>query len=189
MKRLFVAIDAPEWVGRSVAQARALLESDGYRIRWAPPENIHLTLKFLGSREDEQVSEIAGSLAKALEEIAPFSAATDIFGVFPSEKRARVLWLGVRENEELRHVYSNVIDALEGHEDPMGPKAEKVFHPHITIGRLKFPQSIDIDKLNSKIRMAGELIVDEVTLYSSRPSERGAEYTKEAGIRLIAQRT
>ena len=66
-------------------------------FRWARPENIHITLRFLGDIEEEQAEAAAEALRRVGEGAPAFDISIDRFGVFPNLKRPNVLWTGPSE--------------------------------------------------------------------------------------------
>lgn len=113
--------------------ARAGIPTD--RVRWTRPENVHLTLKFLGEVAEEQVEQIGAALRRVCAVHAPFDASLSRFGAFPSERRARILWVGVGAGaEEVAALASDVDAALE----PLGFEREgRPYVPHATLGRVR----------------------------------------------------
>src|ERR687894_1412208 len=92
--RAFVAVFPPSEVRReALAWARRWSSDD--RMRWTRPENIHLTLKFLGDIRAEALDGIRDALGEACAQHASFDTALAELGAFPSARRARVLWVGV----------------------------------------------------------------------------------------------
>jgi 2'-5' RNA ligase len=126
--RLFVAIALPAPV---IAEALGLCR-DLERARWSRPDQLHLTLRFLGEIEGEKVS----VLRAALREVhAPaFSLGLSGVGVFPRRRRpAQVLWTGVIPEEPLRALETAVSAALAPH----APPADHPFSPHLTLARFR----------------------------------------------------
>lgn len=181
MKRLFVAIEVPPQVKAMAAGAKALLEEDVKEARWVAPDNVHLTLRFLGDRPDEEVEPIIAGLRRSLTDKAVFHCETTSFGTFPGGKQARILWLGVETAPELMQVYDYVSSALHD----LGFDFEKrPFRPHLTLARLKPPRRIDIGLLDGKI-VARQLInVEAVTLFAAHLAATGAVYESLAKIEL-----
>ncbi|MDE0331730.1 MAG: RNA 2',3'-cyclic phosphodiesterase [Nitrospinae bacterium] len=102
-------------------------------FRWARPENIHITLRFMGDIEEEKAEAAAEALRRAGEGAPAFDISIDRFGVFPNLKRPNVLWTGPSETPEplaeleanlSRHLAEAGFPAREGH-----------FRPHLTIAR------------------------------------------------------
>lgn len=181
MKRLFIAIEVPPQVKAIAAGAKALLEQEVKEARWVAPDNVHLTLRFLGDCPDEQVESISAGLRQAITDKAVFHCETTSFGTFPGGKHARILWLGVEAAPELMQVYDNVGNALR----ELGfDSEERPFRPHITLARLKRPRFIDIGLIDSKIDTKQLINIEAVTLFAARLAPTGAVYESLAKIGL-----
>lgn len=104
-------------------------------VKWVRPENIHLSLKFLGDVEDARepalrtaLKEAAGSGAEA----RPLTVHIEGFGAFPDYHRPRVLWAGVAPDPALELLQHGVEQAFA----PLGfPTEARAFRPHVTLGR------------------------------------------------------
>lgn len=132
--RAFIAVFPPPEVRReALAWARRLHSDD--RVRWTRPENIHLTLKFLGEARSEALDGIHAALGEVCAEHTPFDAVLAELGAFPSTRRAKILWIGVGTgSDRLRSLAADVDDALA----PLGFEREKrPYIPHLTIGRVR----------------------------------------------------
>jgi len=125
--RLFIAIDVSMEVDNLLRELQKSLSVDYARIAFTP--SFHLTLNFLGNVPDDRVSEIKRRVSKIC--FNRFSITLDKFGVFPNEKYINVVWIGVRDNEEINKLQKAVEDSLIG----MFPRER--FHAHITLGRIK----------------------------------------------------
>ena len=176
--RAFVAVVPPDDVLDSVGEVVADLEIPGTarrttRAQW------HLTLQFLGNRVDlERVRDALSSLAVRAGPVQLGAA-----GAFPSERRGRVLWLGVSEGQELLAQLAASVGALL---EPVGyPPEARGYHAHLTLARLKTP----VD-LRSVVAGLGRGPVGrawpaaEVVLFQSRVRRSGAEYTPRARFPL-----
>ena len=138
--RTFVAIFPPLEVREKLLRAAGRLRIEG-EVRWAKPENVHLTLKFLGEVPEESLDNIGGALRKVAERHEDFEIETDGFGAFPSARKARVLWAGVGEGAaRLRDLAGDVENALEL---PGFEKEGRPYAPHITLGRAR-RRSVDL---------------------------------------------
>ncbi len=133
--RAFVAVFPPPEVREALVGAARELPVVGL-VRWVRPENVHLTLKFLG---DVSKEDLLGRVAEALEPVAgryaPFEAEPSTFGAFPSARRARILWAGIGEGSDpLRALAGDVEASLE----PLGFEHEdRAYMPHLTLGRAR----------------------------------------------------
>ena len=131
MIRAFIAVTIDTQVVREISDAMIQLRRALPEVRWVTPEQIHLTVKFLGDIEPSQVEPIANALEQALKLFPQFTINAKGLGVFPAARHPRVLWVGL-EGAELIKLAADVEAALE----PIGflPEARS-FQPHLTIGR------------------------------------------------------
>lgn len=169
MLRLFVALDLTE----DVRQRLAGLAGGVPGARWTEPENLHLTLRFIGEVPEDQAMDIDAALAEVR---APaFPLVLDGVGVYGSARRARVLWAGVERSEALAHLQAKVESALVR----CGlPAEERKFSPHVTLARLKDapPERIGRFLSDRGLFRAGPMAVEHVTLYRSHLGNGGAVY-------------
>ncbi len=187
--RSFIAIELPGDLRKKLGQLQKRLEADStYRIKWADPNSIHLTLKFLGSVPPELIDPIIRAVAEAAGEVPPFKLETGEVGVFPNLKRVQVVWLGLAgEVDKLARLYQ----LLEARLARLGFTPEsRPFTPHLTLARLGNKVSPD------ERRSVGELIagtragldctigVAAVSLLRSRLTREGAIYSRISSARL-----
>ena len=142
--RVFVAINPPPEARRTALEAATETASDlGDGVRWTKPENVHVTLKFLGKVPDEALGGVLDALRETCSAHAPFYARLRGLGAFPSTRRARVVWAGVDEgSREMSALAASVEAALE----PLGFRREgRRYVPHATLGRARgSPVGIDL---------------------------------------------
>ena len=141
-------------------------------MRWTPPENVHLTLKFLGEIPEGEIEHIGAALRKVCGDHTPFDASLSSFGAFPSARRARVIWAGAAAgSEELRALAADVEAAFE----PLGfGREDRTFVPHVTLGRVRGKPV----KLELPAVVPGEarFEISRVELMESRLAAGGAVY-------------
>lgn len=173
--RIFVAVFPPPEVQRALNEAaRSLTSNNAFRL--TAPEKIHLTLKFLGDVDGEALDRTVEALASLSEGREPFDVTTEDFGVFPSARRARVLWAGVGGGSDGLDALARDVEALlEG----VGFEREvKPYVPHLTLGRARRPVAFD----PNGVRPLGlRFVVREVRLVESRPEGGGVAYSTLAG--------
>ena len=168
--RAFVAVFPPLEVRRE-ALSWAKRRSSDDRMRWTRPENVHLTLKFLGDVEAEAFSSIRAALGEVCAQHVPFDAALAELGAFPSARRAKTLWIGAGEgSDRLRSLAADVDDALA----PLGFEREKrPYVPHLTSGRVRGrPLNFDLASGAGGMRFR----VERVELMESTLAAEGATY-------------
>jgi len=167
--RLFVALLPPATV-RSELSA---LASRRLNARWVPEENIHLTMRFIGETEADQLEEFAESLARV--RVEPFILPVAGVGVFPTRGPAKVLWVGVgHAHTRLFQLRKQIDEALLAVDAGLEMRN---FHPHFTLGRLcETIEAKDLEKylLRHKKFEAPPFRVSEFHLMASLP-RAGAE--------------
>ena len=176
MIRAFVAVDLEPQTVQQITEAIARLRPHIPGIRWLPPANFHLTLKFLGDIDEAKVEPITAALERDLCPFSCFTINAKGLGVFPDLKRPRILWVGLVCGE-LNALASRVEKALF----PFGFAAERrAFAPHLTVGRWReFNGSSK--ELGDEIKKwqghdFGRSNVDEVILFQSVLKPEGAVY-------------
>jgi 2'-5' RNA ligase len=188
-KRLFVAIFPPAEVAGSLQQAIARLARNipARAVRWTLPEQIHLTLHFLGSVTITSIPEIQSALAAACAGHRRYTVQVRGLGCFPDPTRPRIIWAGLAGDLKPVETLKKSIDAALLALGYLGE--ERAFHPHLTIGR--------VDQLNSTgRRQVAEALAKEeardfglwpmkkVELMQSVLSPRGAAYSALQSIPL-----
>jgi 2'-5' RNA ligase len=177
--RCFVAVWLPGELKAGIGLKTERLRKIDADVRWVPPENLHLTLKFLGNTPEELLPEIRTRLAKAAGSFSGFTAAFSGLGVFPGTKRPRVVWIGVREGAEaLRGLQESVENSIL---DLGFEPEQRSFSPHLTLGRLRSQRGRDalIRELDAIGKTEfGLMEVRGVCLFRSDLSPKGAKYTK-----------
>lgn len=127
--RCFVAVEIPARMREEIGLLQERIATEGLRL--VRPENVHVTIKFLGDVPEGKVLKVSEALAKV--RVAPFDARVAGMGAFPG-RTIRVVWLGLEGNFE--ELYQNVEAALA----PLGfEREERGFSPHVTLGRVGRP--------------------------------------------------
>lgn len=168
--RAFVAIFPPREIQETLHRTALALPIEG-TIRYIRPENIHLTLKFLGDVQPETLAEANDALAAVGARHDPFEVELVGFGAFPSERRGRVLWASAgRGTKHLNTIAADVEDALE----PLGFERDpRAYKPHLTLGRAR-ASSFVLDAPTALERLAFR--AERLTLVRSVLQAEGAVY-------------
>ena len=188
--RLFVAVELPEGVRHALGGAIARLrERDLGELRWASPDGIHLTLKFLGDVEATRVAELQAALAPAASGHTSFTLRLANGGVFPNAKGPRVVWVGLDGDlESLMSLQRDVEQALAGVGFP--PEA-RAFQAHLTLARLRDRlDSTERSRLMESLETLWEVEPPEfqvrsLSLMQSTLEPTGAEYTRLGEVGLV----
>jgi len=176
MVRAFIGIPVSDEVRAALAGLQRELGRCSARVKWTEPENIHLTLRFLGEMDDQ----MAERVKTAMDEAAgggPIPFRVDGVGSFPPRGKPRVIWAGVSDGAG---AVSELQTKLEAALDPLGFEKERRFVPHLTIGRVKAPQGAE--ELIPRIErhagtQFGSCTASEMVLFESRLTPGGAVYT------------
>jgi 2'-5' RNA ligase len=179
--RLFVALDFPDAVRQALRELIARLKPACHGAKWARPEAMHITLKFIGEVDAEKLEPIRSALAP-VHSTEPVDMQFRGLGFFPNERRPRVLWCGVEASPNLAELAASVERALV----PLGIPAEsRDFVPHLTLARFNADGGSRGD-LEALVRAAGELKSydfgrtreTEFYLIESMLKPAGAEYKR-----------
>jgi 2'-5' RNA ligase len=175
--RTFIAIEVPEEIKTAIAALQDDLRRARAEVSWTKPENIHLTLKFLGEIDEQLVSQVAQACLEAAQNAAPFTLSLSGTGVFPNARQPRVLWAGLSdEDEQARRLQSQLDERLAA----LGFEREaRAFHPHLTIGRIKSPKGAQtlLARAIAYHLPALSFLAREIVLFRSQLHPAGAHYT------------
>lgn len=154
------------------------LQSRARNVAWVAPENLHVTLKFLGSVEEERLPAVGGTLAAVASAVRGFELAIAGLGAFPTVTRPRVVWAGLTAGAE---PLASLAAAVEVALEPLGfAREERPFVGHVTLGRVREPRrdpGLTRALTAAPGRSFGRMAVDRLTLMRSDLSPRGARYT------------
>lgn len=174
MIRTFIAVLLGEKMHKEVLRVSELLKGRVIGAKWVEPQNIHITLRFLGDvdeRDMGKVLDIARDVAKVSK---PIGISLGRIGAFPTERRARVLWIGLSSGGDELGLLSGRLnrELLKG---GFGAP-DRDFSPHITIARLRRPtdisgaiSGIDVEEVDS--------VVDEIIVMRSDLKSTGPVYS------------
>jgi 2'-5' RNA ligase len=174
-RRIFIAIEISEDIRRAIyGQARKAFSAYD-RIRIIPPDNIHITLKFLGDTRDEHIVNIINAVSTAVSGHKSFDySLEERIGAFPNTGRAKTAFIGINRG---RNDISSLYGSLEDNLYNLGIEKEKrSFHPHITIARIKNPSDIGSIEWDPAGLPEYAPEAESVTLFESILGRHGARY-------------
>jgi RNA 2',3'-cyclic 3'-phosphodiesterase len=132
--RTFIAIELPGDLKTELGRLQAKLRVDKPRVKWVSPNNIHLTLKFLGDVEPSMICSISQAMTEAVQGIPAFDLNVQQLGVFPNPQRVQVVWIGLGGQLD---ILGNLFHSLEDKIAKLGfPPEKRGFTPHLTLARL-----------------------------------------------------
>ncbi|MCX6814849.1 MAG: RNA 2',3'-cyclic phosphodiesterase [Candidatus Aenigmarchaeota archaeon] len=153
--RLFVAIDLNENVIGKISEIQERLRSGDFDLKCVEPENLHLTLKFLGEVDEKQNEYMGKLISEAAKEFHEFTLSFHGIGYF-GERRMNVIWAGVNEGKE---EFVKLAQSLDG-DLSFVRKDEHEPSPHLTIARVRSGRNREI--LAREIRSLGDVKIGEV---------------------------
>lgn len=174
--RLFVALSIGAGVRDRLASFLDELRRADPKTRWAAPQNLHVTLKFIGAVADQRLPDIVLALSRVS---APSPVALEFGGIgfFPDDRRPAVVWAGIQAPPELALLAARVEEALLA---CAVPRDTRRFAPHLTLARLKeprLPETLRTLLAHSRSRGFGVQSFAEFQLMESKTKPAGAEYT------------
>lgn len=164
--------------------ARRMREAE-LPVRWVEPDQLHLTLKFLGEVRPERVGDVEKAVARVAGKTRSFTMQMGGSGAFPTTRRPKVIWLGANASPELRCLKHD----LEWELAPLGFEREvRAFHPHVTLGRARAEARAGdfrgFEDLVAAMEYRAEITVRSVDLMKSTLSAKGARYEKLLSAKL-----
>lgn len=108
-------------------------------VRTSPPEQIHITLRFIGDVDESRVDDIEDCVARAVEGVRPFTVRVSGAGAFPKRERPSVVWIGASPQREMAAIAGRIGDNLRAAGVDFDTKPFKF---HITVGRCRGPADL-----------------------------------------------
>ena len=186
--RAFICIQLERGLIAELTELRHRLERTlpGNSVRWNPPDQIHLTLKFLGNIPESQAGDLAAALRGACQGMAPFPLRAEGVGAFPNLRNPRIIWVGLPgEVERLLSLQKQIDSAAQ----PWNKEAEdRPFRPHLTLARIKSPHA---SRQIGQALQAAQFVsqhpwrVDQIFLMQSQLSSEGAVHSVLASVSLL----
>ncbi len=151
------------------------------KTRFVNKENFHITLKFIGETDEENIKPIINAMENAFANEENFFITTNRVSAFPSEKRAKVIWFNIDKNfERVKELYKKIEENLR---KINFFSDEKEYIPHITVARTKESKDISEEIKNMDFEFKSK--VTEIVLYQSILKTEGPVYNKIFEKKLI----
>jgi 2'-5' RNA ligase len=176
--RAFLAVTLPD---AAIAGAATVLSDlrprcDDAHVKWVRPENLHVTLRFLGNVGAEKLAEARALVRDLDQQYAPAQSSWTALGAFPSQRRVQVIWLGLADEAGrlkalAREVNQQLLRAGFGRPD-------KAFRAHVTLGRARRGRRVAWASLSDRLTIpAGAFSIAKVALIKSTLTPQGPVYT------------
>jgi 2'-5' RNA ligase len=177
--RTFIAIELDKPIRERLVGLQEDLAVPAPDVKWVEPENLHVTLLFLGEVDDRELPAVCRAVQDAIAEQPQFTLSVEGAGCFPNPRRPRTLWVGVGQG--VQDVVA-VHDAIEPALLDLGcyRREERRYTPHITLGRRRGEGPADaLARALAQHQgwKAGEQGVSEVHVMGSQLTPSGPLYT------------
>lgn len=171
--RTFIAIELPSDIKTKLVEVVRKFKKCNLDCKWVEPENLHITMKFLGEVKEEKIEAIKKIIAELGHNHAQLEVQLTHFGFFPNECRPRVFFIATSGEEILKTVAEELEEKLE---ELCFPK-EGRFRSHITLARLKNTKNIDaLKKEIQNITLSQTFPIYSLSLYKSTLTSAGPIY-------------
>ncbi len=187
--RTFVAIDFSPEIRKKIGEIIEYFKTQtpDYALKWVEPQNLHMTIKFLGELSEGHLRTIKDVLSDTLEGRSAFEIEVTGMGMYPSTQKPRVIWLGVEGSEPLKDIHQSLDQALQ---KASIPPDKRGLSPHLTIARVRrnvetlIVQDIGKTLSQFKIDSLGKCTIDRIVLYKSTLTPSGPIYDPLLSIPL-----
>ncbi len=178
--RLFAGIELPANIRTAIQVATAPLRTRIPGFRWVPPENLHLTLVFLGWVEPGDVDPVQTAIETSVAPASVFTARLGPAGRFPDRGKARVLWVGFESGVEALadladRARTAVVDRVTD---------DRPFRAHVTVARARQPVRLTSDAFDAVPSLDRDVAVEAVTLFRSHLGSPHPRYEPIAHLGL-----
>ena len=185
--RTFIAIELPQEVRAYLKAQQEDLARAGGDVKWVRPDDIHLTLVFLGNVPVEEIAAVAAAVREAAASMGPIRLRAGGAGCFPPHGRPRVVWIGI---EEPTGALARLQSAVAGATAPFAEKPERrEYKAHLTVGRVRGGRGAE--ELNEAVAALAdakgpEFEAAEVVVFESVLAREGPTYMPLARVPLAA---
>jgi len=183
--RAFIAIPLEPKIQHAIECVQDHLKKTNSDVKWVTPKNIHITLKFLGDVDTEQINSVKQTLANLFQNTRSFKVELSRLGAFPNIDRPRTLWVGLKDSKQR---LSRIAVSLEKALGKIGFQGDqKSFSPHITIGRIRSSKNISaLSKSMSNYQISENCTqnISKIILFQSNLCPDGPIYKSLYQIKL-----
>lgn len=187
--RAFISIEPPDELRTQIAALQKSLDKElkSDFVKWTKPDQIHLTLRFIGEMPEADAKKVLTGMRKACKEFKPFHLHLGGLGAFPDIQRPSILWTGVSGDvENLKNLVHQINHEISG---VVGMPELQQYIPHLTIGRVKELPAAKLKRFTAAcaanpIHLHGCVDVKSVKLMKSVLGKAGAVHTAIGNVKL-----
>lgn len=180
--RGFIAIDIKSFP--KLIQFSNEIKNSGTNVKIVEPENIHITLKFLGDTDESHIEKIEEIMKDAVEGNEPFDIQIKGAGIFPNQNYIKVMWIGIKNGEKIGIIANKIDEELS----KLGFEKEKRnFSAHLTVARVRSAKNKEkLLQLIEKYQDTefGKFKVESIELKKSDLTQKGPIYTTLKEVKL-----
>ena len=173
--RIFFAIDLPLSTKEELGSFIGMLKrkSKSHAIRWSKPDNLHVTLQFLPEVKREDLPTLIDRVREEIKAANKLSFMLEALHLFPSPYRPRVIVFSITPQHDLAHLSQLIGQGIQ----TLYPLEKRSFRAHLTLGRIKYTQGLDLHFLSEcKVPAMLPIEVNETVLFQSEPQPEGSKY-------------
>jgi 2'-5' RNA ligase len=177
--RTFIAVELSAAIRNQVVALQQTLGRTGANVKWVEPENLHVSLVFLGEVDDRELPQVCRVVQEVAAGEPPFALRVAGVGAFPNPRHPKVVWAGITDGADaLQHLHQS----LEANLLALGcyRQEERGYTPHVTLGRVKGERDgmALAPELSKRLSWdGGRTMVDEVVVFGSVLEKTGPVYT------------
>ncbi len=178
MIRSFIAVEIDQSNKQELSTLISHLKKSDADVKWANENQMHLTLKFLGTVDETKLQKISDILKRIANDFSAFNIQFSKIGAFPNINRPRVIWMGISKGSNHLKLLNNKIES-EFEKIGFG-KEKREYNAHLTFGRVKSSKNIPgLKKIidETTIQFHDEIRIDKIILFQSTLRPKGAIYT------------
>lgn len=188
MIRSFIAIEINEKTREKIGKLIIKLCKTEADVKWVEPENLHVTLKFLGYIKEEDIADISKAVKETVQDIFPFSLSIEGLGAFPDLKRPNVVFVNIKEKgKNLVTLHTRLNERMAS----FGITREtRKYDPHLTIGRVRSRKNINLltyEIESNNGAFFGQELVESIALMMSELYPEGPRYSRLDTVTLIRE--
>ncbi len=176
--RTFISIPVPD-TPEMASLRRDISKIDGVRV--SPPEQTHITLRFIGDVDDSKIKRIVRAVEESVSGIAPFRIDVRGLGAFPRNDRPNIVWMGLEPSEVLTDISERISSGLASSNIRFDTKP---FKAHITVGRCREGTKMPGFFESHKDQDYCSFICREILVMKSELGPKGAKHTVLSRIPL-----
>jgi len=179
-QRVFIGVPIDKHAQQQISELLTPIRSSKQDIRWVPANNRHLTLAFLGNKPDRVVKNLIQLFDKTYQQEIHFQHKLSTLARFPNPK-GKIIALVDDPVRPLNNLFQITLGLLQRNNIELD---RKEFRPHITLGRIKRPKTVQSD-FGQRTNII--LNIDKIVLYQSKPAESGPIYSilKQTRLKLL----